>query len=63
MKKFLAVLFTLILSMSMMSCSLAEETVEAKGEGVMTYAEYAAAEIDAEVVIERLKACHADGVG
>ena len=35
MKKFLAVLFTLILSMSMMSCSLAEETVEAKGEGVI----------------------------
>ena len=47
MKKILSLVLTLILAMGMMSCSVAEET---KGEGVMTYAEYAAAELDAEVV-------------
>ena len=51
MKKFLAVLFTLILSLSLVGCSMAEDA-EVKGEGVMTYAEYAAAEMDAEVTIE-----------
>ncbi|MBQ8200356.1 MAG: hypothetical protein IJZ74_01170 [Clostridia bacterium] len=49
-------LFAMLLALTMLlSCGavLAEETaVEAKSEGVMTYAEYAAAEIEAEVVIE-----------
>ena len=51
MKKFLAVLFTLILSLSLVGCSMAEDA-EVKGEGVMTYAEYDAAAIDDAVVIE-----------
>lgn len=51
MKKFLAMLLTLVLSLSMMSCSVAE-VADVKGEGVMTYAEYAAAELDTEVTIE-----------
>ena len=51
MKKIVAMLLALM----MLGCvAVAEEapTVEAKSEGVMTYAEYAAAAIDAEVVIE-----------
>ena len=51
MKKFLAVLFTLILSLSLVGCSMAEDA-EVKGEGVMTYAEFVAAELETEVVIE-----------
>ena len=50
MKKFLAALLLLCMAFS---CAMAETTApEAKGEGVMTYAEYAAAELQAEVVIE-----------
>ena len=51
MKKSVAMLLALL----MLGCvAVAEEApaVEAKSEGVMTYAEYAAAAIDAEVVIE-----------
>ncbi|MGN1368153.1 MAG: hypothetical protein ACI4WX_04750 [Aristaeellaceae bacterium] len=50
MKKIVAMLMALL----MLGCvAVAEEaTVEAKSEGVMTYAEYAAAEMDAQVVIE-----------
>ena len=51
MKKIVAMLLALL----MLGCvAVAEEApaVEAKSEGVMTYAEYAAAEMDAEVVIE-----------
>ena len=51
MKKIIAMLLALML----LGCvAVAEEApvVEAKSEGVMTYAEYAAAEMDAEVVIE-----------
>ena len=51
MKKIVAMLLALM----MLGCfAVAEEApaVEAKSEGVMTYAEYAAAAIDAEVVIE-----------
>ena len=51
MKKILSLVLTLILAMGMMSCSVAEEA-EVKGEGVMTYAEYAAAELDTEVTVE-----------
>ena len=52
MKKIIAMLMALLM---LGCCAVAEEaveTVEAKSEGVMTYAEYAAAPIDAEVVIE-----------
>ena len=50
MKKIVAMLMALLM---LGCCAMAEETVvEAKSEGVMTYAEYAAAELDAEVVIE-----------
>ena len=50
MKKFLAALLLLCMAFS---CAMAETVApEAKGEGVMTYAEYAAAELQSEVVIE-----------
>ena len=54
MKKFIAMLLAALM---LLACTaIAEEApaveVEAKSEGVMTYAEYAAAEMDAEVVIE-----------
>ncbi|MGN0792868.1 MAG: hypothetical protein ACI4MG_00160 [Aristaeellaceae bacterium] len=52
MKKIVAMLMAMLM---LLSCgAMAEEApaVEAKSEGVMTYAEYAAAEMDAEVVIE-----------
>jgi len=51
MKKIVAMLLALM----MLGCvAVAEEApaVEAKSEGVMTYAEYAAAEIDTEVTVE-----------
>ena len=52
MKKIVAMLMAMLM---LLACgAMAEEApaVEAKSEGVMTYAEYAAAEMDAEVVIE-----------
>ena len=54
MKKFVAMLLAMLM---LLACTaIAEEApvveIEAKSEGVMTYAEYAAAELDAEVVIE-----------
>ena len=54
MKKFVAMLLAALM---LLACTaIAEEApvveIEAKSEGVMTYAEYAAAEMDAEVVIE-----------
>ena len=50
MKKIIAMLMALL----MLGCVAVAEApaVEAKSEGVMTYAEYAAAPLDAEVVIE-----------
>ncbi|MBQ8554359.1 MAG: hypothetical protein IJ438_00665 [Clostridia bacterium] len=55
MKKIFAML--LALTMLLGCAALAEDAapaveIEAKSEGVMTYAEYAAAELDAEVVVE-----------
>ncbi len=50
MKKLFAMMLALVM---ILGCTaMAETAVEAKSEGVMTYAEYAAAELDAEVVIE-----------
>ena len=46
MKKFLALMMTLMMVLSIAGCTMAEEAK------VMTYAEYDAAEMDAEVVIE-----------
>ena len=51
MKKFLALMMTLMMMLSIAGCTMAEEAA-VKSEGVMTYAEYDAAEMDAEVVIE-----------
>ncbi|MBR5231404.1 MAG: hypothetical protein IKW00_04055 [Clostridia bacterium] len=52
MKKFLAVLMLLCMAFT---CAMADEAApapEAKGEGVMTYAEYAAADLYTEVTVE-----------
>ena len=48
MKKIIAMLLALM----MLGCVAVAEAPEAKSEGVMTYADYVAAELDAEVVIE-----------
>lgn len=53
MKKILAIV--MVLAMVLVGAAVAETaetTTEVKGEGVMTYEEYVAAEIDSEVVIE-----------
>ena len=62
MKKFKVLLMTLVLAMTVMGCGGETENGDAKdnenvaddvkSEGVMTYAEYIAAEIEAPVVIE-----------
>ncbi|MBR4470100.1 MAG: hypothetical protein IKS54_02140 [Erysipelotrichaceae bacterium] len=59
MKKLLTVLFALCMILSLAGCAKKEEVAPApafdpseKSEGVMTYAEYAAAALDSEVVIE-----------
>ncbi len=49
MKKFLALVLTLCLVMSFAACS---NGAEKKGEGVMTYDEYIAAELETEVTVE-----------
>ena len=51
MKKFLALLLTCTLVFAFAGCG-AKEDINAKSEGVMTYAEYAAAALDTEVVVE-----------
>ena len=55
MKKTLAAVLTMGLLVAFTGCGKQEGTTGAapqKSEGVMTYAEYAAAEIDSEVVVE-----------
>ena len=52
MKKILTVLLMLTLVLSLVACGGEKFDPSAKSEGVMTYAEYAAAEMDADVVIE-----------
>ena len=59
MKKLVAILMVAILALSFMSCKQ-EFDPAAKSEGVMTYEEYAAAAIDAEVVIEAYVQAHQD---
>ena len=51
MKKIIAMLLALLMMGCCAACAEAP-AVEAKSEGVMTYADYVAAELDAEVVIE-----------
>ena len=52
MKKFIALLLALIMVMSFAACASSDFDPAAKSEGTMTYAEYDAAELDSEVVIE-----------
>lgn len=59
MKKIIAMLLALVMTFAIVGCSSTEEggadnavTPDVKGEGVMTYAEYEAAALDSEVVIE-----------
>ena len=52
MKKTLAVVLTMVVALSTAACGASGSGKTAKGEGVMTYAEYAAAELDSEVVVE-----------
>ncbi len=58
MKKFTALFLTGALALSLAGCGSSSSTAEttavvsAKSEGVMTYAEYAAADLDTEVVVE-----------
>ncbi len=51
MKKFTALLLTFVLVFSFAGCGSAKDA-DAKSEGVMTYAEYDAAALETEVVIE-----------
>ena len=59
MKKFIALIMALVMGLSLVACAgnsgSADKTADdadKKGEGVMTYEEYAAAELDSEVTIE-----------
>ncbi len=57
MKRILAYLLALIFALALIGCTAAKtdgtaETADPKSEGVMTYAEYAVAELDTEVVVE-----------
>lgn len=51
MKKFIALLMATIAVFSVTSCGV-NNNADVKGEGVMTYSEYAAAELESEVVVE-----------
>ena len=52
MKKILSLILALTFALTLIGCGAAESDADVKGEGVMTYAEYAAAVLDTEVVIE-----------
>ena len=54
MKKIFALMLAMMMVFSLAACGNKEaaDDINAKSEGVMTYAEYAAAALDAEVVIE-----------
>lgn len=57
MKRFLAILLAAAFAVALIGCTAkpaaeATEDIHAKSEGVMTYAEYAAAELDSAVVVE-----------
>lgn len=53
MKKYLAVMLTVAMTFALAGCGASGESAgDEKSEGVMTYAEYVAADLDTEVVIE-----------
>lgn len=54
MKKLVALMLAAVLTMSLVGCGSkrADGEADTKSEGVMTYAEYVAAELDTQVVIE-----------
>ncbi|MBO6060644.1 MAG: hypothetical protein J6P98_00815 [Clostridia bacterium] len=52
MKKIFCLVLVLVLALTALVACKKTEKEDVKGEGVMTYAEYDAAELDAEVVIE-----------
>ena len=55
MKKVLSFVLVLVMAMSFVACNKTDannDTPDVKSEGVMTYAEYMAAEMDSQVVIE-----------
>jgi hypothetical protein len=54
MKKYLAVMMIAVMTMSLAGCGSSSSSADtsAKSEGVMTYAEYMAADVDTEVVVE-----------
>ena len=52
MKKVIALLLACVLAFAMVACGGGSDKPDVKSEGVMTYAEYAAAAIDTEVTIE-----------
>ena len=54
MKKIIALLISLTLVFACVGCGSKEEAAaqDTKSEGVMTYEEYVAAELDSEVVVE-----------
>ena len=61
MKKILALVLALVMILSLCACGKKAEApadINAKSEGVMTYAEYAAAAIDSEVTIEAYVQAH-----
>ncbi len=52
MKKFLAVILAVMLSLTLVACGDNANGDDVKSEGVMTYDEYVAAALDSEVVVE-----------
>ena len=54
MKKFLAIALAVVLCLALVACSGGKTNsgADVKGEGVMTYAEYTAAALDTQVVVE-----------
>ena len=52
MKKIIALLLTGLLALSCVGCGGSTADADVKSEGVMTYDEYVAAELDSEVVVE-----------
>ena len=58
MKKVLALICALSLVLALAACGSKDGASEAKSEGVMTYAEYAAAALDSEVTIEAYVQAH-----
>ena len=52
MKKILSLVMLFVLALSVIACGDAANDINVKSEGVMTYEEYAAAALDAEVTIE-----------